>query len=63
VNDNIRAMIDGSHKVASGAKSVVHDDGYAGLVGDFGYLFEIGDVVSRVADALNVDCLCVLVDR
>ncbi|KAB8760612.1 hypothetical protein FH972_026604 [Carpinus fangiana] len=63
VDDNVGAVVDGAHKVAAGAKGVVDDDGHAVLVGDGGNLLKVGHVVARVADALEVDGLGLVVDE
>ena len=62
MHDDVGAVLDGAHKVAAGAKSVVYDDGDAGFVGDGGDLFKVGDVVFGVADGFEVYGFCVFVN-
>ena len=57
VHNDIRAMIDGTHKVPSSAESVVDNDWDASLVRNCSDLLEVWDVVSRVANALDLEQL------
>lgn len=50
-------------ELANGISSpATYHQGHALIVGDLGNGFKVRDVVSRVADALDVDGLCVVVD-
>lgn len=62
VHDDVGAMVNRTDEVAACAKGVVHNERDARVVGDFGNGLEVGDVVARVADALDVHGLGVVVD-
>lgn len=62
VDDNVGTVVDGTDKVSAGAKGVVNDKGNAAVVGDLGDRLEIGHVVARVTDRLDVDGLGACVD-
>lgn len=63
VHDDVGAVLDGPQEVAARAESVVDDEGHTLGVGDLGDGLEVGDVVARVADALDVDGLGLVVDQ
>jgi hypothetical protein len=56
VHNDVCAMVDWSAEEPSRSKSVVNDHRYARFVGNRCNLLEIGDVVLRVANALDLSC-------
>ena len=62
MGDDVRAVVEGADEVASHAEGVVNEQWDTVVVGQLRELGERGDGVLRVADALHVDRLRVLVD-
>lgn len=55
-------VLDGPHQESAGTEGVVDDQGHALLFADLGDGLEVGDVIARVPDALDVDGLGPVVD-
>lgn len=62
VNDDVCAVLNWAHEVASRAEGVVHHQWDTGIMGDLGQTLKIRDVVLWVSDALDVDSLGILVN-
>ncbi len=62
VGDDVGAEGDGALDVAAHAKGVVHNERNAVVVGDLGNRWDIGNVVLRVGDGLDVHSTGVLID-
>jgi hypothetical protein len=54
VYNNVRTMVNWPNEVATGTKSVVNNNWHASLMCDRNNLLKVGDVVFRVADALDL---------
>lgn len=52
--NNVRTMVNWPNEVATGTKSVVNNNWHASLMCDRNNLLKVGDVVFRIADALNL---------
>lgn len=63
VHDDVCAVVDGTNEVSSSAEGVVYHYRYTGFMCDGNDLLKVGNVVFGVADALEVDGLCLGVDR
>jgi len=62
MDDDVGAVLEGAAQVGRG-HGVVDDDRHAVLVGNFGQLFEVGDVAQRVADGFAEDSLGLGIDQ
>ena len=62
MNDNISTVFDGLDEVSSRAECVVDDQGNTGFMGDLGNGLDVWDIVSRVANGLDIYGLGLVVD-
>ena len=60
---DVGAEFQGPYEIATGAESIVYDQGQVILFGQGHKFLEIGNVQPRVADGLQVDCFGALGDR
>ena len=62
VHDDVSTVVDGANKVATGTKGVVHHNRHTSFVGNFGNGLEVRNVVPRVANALDIYGLGLVID-
>ena len=60
---DVGAVLDGPAEITTAAEGVVHNQGNAVAVGEFGETLEIGHIKAGVADCFDVESLGVLSDR
>jgi len=62
VDDDVCAMFNWTNKVSSCAERIVHDEGDTLCMSDFSDPFNVRDIILRISDGFDVDCLGLFID-